>query len=496
MNIIPNEDPPVRVFTGRKKIFTDYEEITDANILAVVEQGYIDHAPNRSEIIYLYKYYKGDQPILYKVKEVRPEINEKIVINMANEIVAFKVGYLVGKPIQYISSVADQGVSDVIAKLNDAMRNEGKITKDRALVEWQMICGTGYRLVLPKKKQGAKVPWEFYTLDPRTAFVIYANDYTQRPLVGVSYKIDINGNVVLTAYTESRIYTINKGTNEFVAEDNPLGWIPIIEYPANSARLGAFEVVITILNALSELDSNRLDSVKQFVESLLVIYNADFEDPESTTANSIRQAGMIQLRSTGELNADIKVISEKLDQTNTETLKQSLLGMIREIVGMPSQGNGNQSDANSTNGAIVLKNGWQGAETRAQAFEAQFYEPERTFLQIISAISRDAGTLDFDPDDVDIRFTRRNYEDLLVKSQTLASLLATEYIHPRLAIEASGLFVDSEGAYQESQAYFKEKARESAPDRRVERTENPDNDNPDGLADRGEDEEERTGSNL
>lgn len=493
MNNKPKEDPSVRIFTGRKMLFTDYEAVTDDNILAVVEQGYIDHAANREDIIYLYKYYKGDQPILYKVKEVRPEINEKIVINMANEIVAFEVGWLVGKPIQYISSVADKAVSDEIALLNDMMRNSGKITKDRALVEWQMICGTGYRLILPKKKQGAKVPWEFYTLDPRNTFVLYANDYTQRPLVGVSYKIDINGNVVLTAYTENRIYTINKGTNSFVAEDNPLGWIPIIEYPANSARIGAFEVVLTLLNALNELDSNRLDSVKQFVESLLVVYNADFEDPENTTANSIRQAGMVQLRSTGDVQADIKVISEKLDQTNTETLKQSLLGMIREIVGMPSQGNGNQSDANSTNGAIVLKNGWQGAETRAEAFEAQFFEPERTFLQIVSAIAREANALEFDPDDVDIRFTRRNYEDLLVKSQTLTSLLATDFVHPRLAFEASGLFIDSEGAYQESESYYKEKQRELDAVGRVEQSQNEDNGERAGLPNRGENEEEVPG---
>lgn len=491
--LTPQEDSSLKVFTGRKKIFTDYDEVNDGNILAVVEQGYLDHAVNRSDIIYLYKYFKGDQPILYKVKEVRPEINEKIVINMANEIVAFEVGWLVGKPIQYISSIAGKKVSDEIAMLNDMMRNSGKITKDRSLVEWQMIAGTGYRLVLPKKKPGEKVPWEFYTLDPRNAFVIYANDYTQRPLVGVSYKIDINGNVTLTAYTEERIYTINKGTNEFVAEINPLGWIPIIEYPANSARIGAFEVVLTMLNALNELDSNRLDSVKQFVESLLVVYNADFEDPENTTANSIRQAGMVQLRSTGDVQADIKIISEKLDQTNTETLKQSLLQMIREIVGMPSQGSGNQSDANSTNGAIVLKNGWQGAETRAEAFEAQFFEPERTFLQIVSAIARDANALDFDPDDVDIRFTRRNYEDLLVKSQTLTSLLATDFVHPRLAFEASGLFVDSEGAFQESEAYYEEKQRELDAVGRTEQSQNEDNGDPAGLPNRGENEEEVPG---
>lgn len=439
------KDAEVTLYTGRRPIYTDVGAITDENICAVVEKAYLTHIANRSDISYLYNYYKGNQPILYKEKEIRPEINEKIVINLANEIVAFKVGYTVGKPIQYVSSVSEQSVSAAIATLNDYMRNEGKTTKDRRLVEWQMICGTGYRLVLPKEKEGEKVPWRFYTLNPLNTFVIYSNDFTERPMVGVSYSIDAEQNVTLTAYTEDKVYTIKKGTMEFTSEPNGVGEIPIIEYPANSARLGAFEVVITILNAINELDSSRLDSVRQFVESLLVVYNAEFDD--DVTANTIRQAGMVQLKSTGENAADLKVISEKLDQTNTETLKQSLIKMVREIVGMPSQSDGSTSDS-SNNGAVILKNGWQGAETRAEDFEAIFYEPEMKFLRIVSGICESQGSLKFSADDVDIRFTRRNYEDILAKSQTLTTLMNTEYVHPKLAIMASGLFPDSEEAFQ------------------------------------------------
>ena len=461
-------DSAVTAFTGRRMIYTDVDAITDENINAVVEQAYITHLANRSDIDYLYQYYKGNQPILYKVKEIRPEINEKIVINLANEIVSFFVGYLVGKPIQYVSSVADLSVSEAVARLNDMMRNEGKVTKDRRLVEWQMICGTGYRLVLPKERRGEKVPWRFYTMNPLNTFVVYANDFTERPMLGVSYKTDQYGNITFTAYTEDKVYTILKGTGEYTFVNNPLGDIPIIEYPANSARLGAFEVVLTICDAVNELDSNRLDSVRQFVESLLGVYNAEFD--EDVTANTIRQAGMVQLKSMGDVPADLKVISEKLDQTNTETLKQSLIKMIREIVGMPSQSDGNNSDS-SNNGAIILKNGWQGAETRAEAYEAIFYEPEMKFLQMVSDIADSQGALEFDANDIDIRFTRRNYEDILAKSQTLTTLLQAPFVAPRFAYEASGLFPDTEGAVQAGLEWEKEKVKyESAANGRTEQS--------------------------
>lgn len=460
------EDPNIRkVFTGRTVIYADVDAVTDENVNAVVEQAYITHLSNRSDIVYLYNYFKGDQPILYKTKEVRPEINAKVVVNIANEIVAFKVGFLVGKPIQYIASVAGDDISDAIARLNDMMRTEGKPTKDKRLVEWQMICGTGYRLILAKEREGEKVPWRFYTLDPRNTFVIYANDFTERPLCGVSYKIDASGNVTLTAYTDDKVYTIAKGSGAFTAERNGIGRIPIIEYPANSARLGAFEVVLDLLDAVNDLDSDRLDSVKQFVESLLVVTNATFD--EGVTANDIRQAGMVQLKSTSENKSDIKVISETLDQTNTETLKQSLIKMIHEIVGMPSQGDASTGDS-SNNGAIVLKNGWQGAETRAEDYEAMFYEPEREFLRIVSEISFTQNNIEFDPDDLDIKFSRRAYEDVLSKSQTLTTLLNNNWVHPQKAYEASGLFLDPEEAYRMGAEFHESSAQatdESTADR-------------------------------
>ena len=448
---------PKRLF-GRKQIFTDETEITSENINAVVEQAYLEHLVNREDINYLYKFYKGDQPVLYKVKTIRPEINRKVVTNIANEIVAFKVGYTVGKPVQYIASVAGDDVSKAVALLNDMMRVEGKVTKDRELVEWQMVCGTGYRLVLPKKRKGERVPFEFYTMNPCNTFVVYANDYTRKPLVAVSVREDKNYNVTFTAYTEEGFYTIKKGSGTFTRVPNPLNMIPIIEYPANTARLGAFETVLTLLNAVNEVDSNRLDSIEQFVQSLLVVYNAEFD--EGVTANEIRQSGMVQLKSTSENKADLKVISEALDQTNTETLKKSLINMIHEIVGMPSQGDGSTGD--SSNGvAVVLKNGWQGAETRAEDYEAMFNEPERKFLSIVSFICDSQGSVVFDPYDIDVKFTRRNYEALLQKSQTLTTLLASDWVHPRNAYEASGLFVDSEEAYQMGASFHEEQKKEA-----------------------------------
>jgi len=89
---------------GRRVIYTDAPEITSKNLITELQKAFNVHILNRGEIEYLYNYYKGDQPILYRTKEIREDIVNKVVENRANQIVSFKVGYLCGNPIQYIKA--------------------------------------------------------------------------------------------------------------------------------------------------------------------------------------------------------------------------------------------------------------------------------------------------------------------------------------------------------------------------------------------------------
>jgi len=441
---------------GRRMILTSADEINGSNVAKIVEQAYITHLLNRGEIDYLWNYYKGKQPSLYRVRELRNELTQHIVENRANEIVTFKTGYLVGKPIKYISSASAEEVSASVAKLNDAMRMVGKKTKDKKLVEWQMIGGVGYRYVVQQNK---RVPFNIYTLDPRNTFVIRKNDYSQEVLAGVNYVVDENQNVTFTIYTDREVFTLKKGTDTVSSTRNNFGMIPIIEYPANTARLGCFEIVLSMLDAINDFDCARTEAVEQFVQSLMVLYNCQVDD--GTTADTIRAAGMILLKTVGDAKADIKILAEQLDQSQNQTLKDDLYNSVLQIVGMPSQSAAGTSDS-SNNGAVILKNGWQGAETRAQDFESEFELPEMEMLQVVSVICNVLrnGEFAFDPADVEIKFTRRNYEDIMSKSQTLTTMLGNDKIHPQKAYEASGLFPDTEEAYQMGMQWFRENGGE------------------------------------
>lgn len=188
-----------RIMNGRRKITSSVSEVTEDNVLEVLSKTMGTHELNRSEIDYLYRYYKGDQPIRYREKEVRPEICNKIVENRANEIVSFKVGYLCGEPIQYVSRGGDDKVVEQINTLNEYMFSEDKASQDQELVEWDMICGTAYRLVLPDsspevRDEPDEAPFELYTLDPRNTYVVYSQEIDSKPLAAVKYVVDDDDN--------------------------------------------------------------------------------------------------------------------------------------------------------------------------------------------------------------------------------------------------------------------------------------------------------------
>ena len=75
-----------KIMNGRRVIKMSVKEITEDNLQEVLRKSLDIHNLNSGDIDYLYKYYKGDQPIRYRIKEVRPEICNRIVENRANEI--------------------------------------------------------------------------------------------------------------------------------------------------------------------------------------------------------------------------------------------------------------------------------------------------------------------------------------------------------------------------------------------------------------------------
>lgn len=437
--------------SGRRKIKTSATNINRDNLIEVLDKALSIHELNRSEVDYLWNYYRGEQPIRNRVKEVRPEICNKIVENRANEIVSFKVGYLCGEPIQYVSRNGGEEIVKQINTLNEMMFAEDKAAQDQEMVEWQMICGTAFRLVLPDEPNYEdEAPFEMFTLDPRDTFVVYSNEIGNKPIMAVKYSKDDNEITHYSIYTENMYYLVDDG---LIIESTPhaLGMIPIFEYPANNARLGAFEIVLPLLDAINNVESNRMDGMEQLVQAFIKFVNCDISKEEYM---EFLELGAIKVKSVDGQSADVGVVTTELNQTQSQTLKDDYYNAMLTICGMPNRNGG--SSTSDTGSAVLLRDGWSDAEARAKDSENVFKRSEKKMLKLVLRICRDLGGLDLMLKDIDMRFTRRNYEAIQSKSQVLIAMLNNPKIHPQLAFQHSGMFSDSESAYTMSMKYYEE----------------------------------------
>lgn len=456
---------------GRKQILSDADEITESNIIDVLSKALTVHDHNAFEEKYLYEYYLGKQPIRFKTKKYRQDVNNRIAENRAQEIVTFKSSYALGEPVQYVLRSGITDGLDALNQINDWMFSRKKSAEDKRLANWMHICGLGVRMVVPEKNDYAKAPFHIYTLDPRTSFVIYRNDLGKTPLLGVTYITKDDGATrTYYCYTDSEYFEIEGNMPVGVItrhEPTLLGRIPIIEYPLNMGREGVFEPVISLLDALNILSSNRVDSVQSFVDAIMLFHNVQITNDVIT---QMREMGALMYSDTDASSpGEIKYLVSELNQTQTQTLKDDLWQSIKEIVGMPSQSDGSASSS-SNNGAEIVRNGWEQAESCAKDFELEFDGSETDMLALCLRIADtmapryytdtvDAGVIRslgmLKIGDIRIQFTRRNYENIATKSAVLLQMLGSDKVHPKLAFEHSGMFADPERAYTESMEYYK-----------------------------------------
>ena len=448
------------VLKGRREIFTDVKEITKENISKVLGDAFVVHLQNVAEIKYLQEYERGVQPILRRKKEVRPEINNKIVENHAAEITAFKVGYVFGSPITFVQRASvdihgNNGTADdrKIAILNEMMFEEGKATQDQVLGKDISVCGIGYRIVLPKKVKEGITAFNILRLNPATTFVIKFNDLYKRSAVGVSYITLSDNSFRVGAYTDNFYFELEG--RDFVSlkvidvVPNRIG-IPIIEYKNDDERMGCFERVISLLDALNEATSDRLNGLAQFIQSILWMNNCEIDSEQMEQLKD--KLGLLTKSEPGN-PASVQYLTATLDQSQTQTLVDYLYEQVLQIAGVPGR---EQSTGGNTGQAILLSNGWQLAETHAQALVNTFTESEKEMLKVVLKIIKLTETseiADLKLSDVDVKFSRNRTDSLLVKTQGLMNQLQAG-IHPLIAITHCGLYSDPQSVWNDSKAYM------------------------------------------
>lgn len=442
---------------GRKIAYADVEEITEDNIVSVVGSCIGDFNWNKRIFKYLWDYYKGDQPIRYREKVVRDDVNNPIVENHAWEIVRFKNGQTNGEPIQCVSTQKEEKINKGVDRFNDYCRAAGKHAKDISSGEWTSATGTGYKAA--QRKKGTEVPFRIAVPTPINTFIIYSR-YTEEPLLAVQELKDENGEWYKLCFSETHECRIKNGklieildSNGKLVKSRPhaFGGIPIVEYPNNQNRVSDIELVIDILDAINNMQSNRMDAIEQFVQSWVKFVNCDID---KETFQEMKMAGALVVKSNnGENKADVDIMTQELNQTEAQVAKDDLWDNALSISAIPNKQSNTGGD---TQGAVELRNGWDFSKQAARLKDPYTMDAERRLNTVLlNIIRQEKGSEEcpFGIMDYEVQINHSPTDNMQVKTQVLQMLLSMG-IHPLISIKVCGLWGDAEKVYLLSKPYL------------------------------------------
>ena len=433
---------------GREVIYTNEKKITPDNIVKELSKAISTHRQNAEEIDYLYNYYMGNQPVLYRTKQVRPEINNKVVQNTAYFIVETKTADIASEPIQYVLRGTDEKKSQEIADLNTLMENEDKAYSDICLARWRSICGLSYRFIANDDGRSSlldETDFRIDVLDPRQAFIVYyANNI---PAFSVQLTKDEKNKNLYFAYTNEYWFKISgnkiieRGVNGFKA-------IPVIEYPNNENRISDIEITISLSDAINEMASDRQDGIAQFVQSFIKFVNCEMDSDKFA---ELRQSGAFIVKSNnGENKADVDIMSSELNQSESQVAIDDLFQKLLVIQGIANREGNTGGD---TMGAVNLRNGYIDSEKRAELSEPSFKKAEKQFLRILLYSLFVKHQTSLKVSDIEIKISRSKMDNMLTKAETMKILLESG-IYPERAVKSVGFFADPEQVAIESQKRF------------------------------------------
>lgn len=429
---------------GRKIIYTNVRRITSDNILEELGKALVLHRQNAIEIEYLDRYYRGDQPINYRKKENRPEVNNKIVMNLAYELVERKVADICAEPIQYVQRGVDDKKGDEITALSIMMDTECKQECDIDIARWRSICGSGYRFIGNDDGNGDLLDEsEFYlsSENPIYTFVCY---YTNnRPAFSCQIGEGEHGETIFFVYTASEWFEIQN--NEIKSSGiNGNHAIPVIEYPNNSRRLSDIEMTIAITDAINTLQSDRINGIEQFVSAWVKFVNCEID---KDSFREMRQEGALVVKSNnGENKADVDIMTSELNQTEGQVVFEDLFEKFLSIQGLSNRQSTSSGDTGS---AVQLRNGHYDNGLRTAINEPILIKAERMSLKIILNRLRITRGYTLMPSDIEIHINHNKLDAILTKAETLQILLNCGINYKR-AIKAVDMFSDADQVIKES----------------------------------------------
>jgi SPP1 family phage portal protein len=358
-------------------------------------------------------YYEGKHSILKEYAMQDSRSNMKLVFNFPRKFVDNETGYLLGKPVNFVSKTDDEDIIDAIDKNMSHWDKEHNIV----LRKESEIFGESYELDYINQDG------EFCAtiLNPLNSYVLEDGTADRNVLLAIhKFKRQFDDKTYLDVYTDEEIIHYEIGSKNRLVEigrhNHIFGRVPVIVCPANTERSSGFQDVISLLDAYNAINSDLCNEIADHRNAYLVIENAKIEEEDLLKMKSM---GIIQVPKGGAVKWLTKDINDSFVKNELENIERKIYDMMDEV-------NFNENWASNTS-SLALRNKLLNLENRVAMRQAIMEKVIRQRLKnLFIFLSKKEGT-QFDYRDVAIKFTRNlptdlvGLADVIVKLQNVCS---------------------------------------------------------------------------
>ena len=356
----------------------------------------------------IYKeYYDGEHDIInhYDMQDSRS--NQKLVFNFPRKFVDNETGYLLGKPINYVSKSDNDKIVKVVDQNTSCWEKEHNIS----LRKYSEIFGESYEL----NYIDSDGDFAATVLTPLNAYVMDDGTAERNVTLAIhKFKKTFDENEYVDVYTYEDIlhYCLSEGKLSYLGKHSHLfERVPVIVCSANTESKSGFYDVISLIDAYNSLNSDLVNEISDHRNAYLIIENAKIEEEDLL---KMKQMGIIQVPKGGAVKWLTKDINDSFVQNELENIERKIYDMMDEV-------NFNENWASNTS-SLALRNKLLNLENRVAIREAFMERVIRERLKnLFLYISKREGR-SFDFKDIAIKFTRNLPTDLTGLADVITKL--------------------------------------------------------------------------
>ena len=388
---------------------------TDTMLRSVLQE----HAGNIPRLTMLRDYYRGKSAIT-KRERAKGLPNNRIAHPYARYIVSVATGYLIGQPVAYTSDEHE----DALQPITDAFDKCSIKSIDTENARHAAVYGRGVEYIHVSENESGQILPCSVALSPEQAFVVYDDDYHNKPLFGIYYTPETNEDGSQDGWRiwimgkeivrECKMPDLGGSAIEIVNETTHyFGDVPMVEYWNDEDERGDFEWIIPMIDAYDKLESDRVNDKEQFVDKLLVLTGCVLETDKDGREpwQQLREDKALCLP---DSTASAQYLQGSMVESDIEVLRNALQADIHKMALVPDL---SDKDFAGNSSGVAMKYKLWGLEQLTSIKEQWFIEGLKTRLRLFANFCAVQGHPKLDVDTVRITMKRAMPENLIENAQ-------------------------------------------------------------------------------